>query len=90
LVSNDNVEWTPKLDALLRYGTWLTSARQLRIGGGSIVGIPGNFMEELLLHLANSRFFWISLYLKWKRLPSLGFIFSFFFKKIPKTYLKVG
>ena len=51
-----NVEWKPQMDALVRYGRWITSNWKLWIGRriGRIVRIPENFVEELLMHLANS------------------------------------
>jgi hypothetical protein len=49
------VEWQPQLDALLRYGSWMTPKRRLHFGFGKIVGNPENFVQELLIHLANTR-----------------------------------
>ena len=50
---NKEIEWKPELDALFRYGSWLTSTREFKMDEDSdIVGIR---VEELLLHLANSR-----------------------------------
>jgi hypothetical protein len=51
---NTNIEWSQQLNALLRYGS-LTSLRRLYMDNID-VKMPKNFMEELLLHLANSRF----------------------------------
>ena len=56
LVIRNEIEWKPELDALLRFGNWLTSTRKFRMNEYcDIVGMPKNFAEELLLHLANSR-----------------------------------
>ena len=48
------IEWKPQLDALLRYGTWMTQMKRMHIPG-TITGIPKNFIGDLLLNLANSR-----------------------------------
>jgi hypothetical protein len=60
-----NVEWKPELDALFRYGSWLTSRRWFSIMHPmyKIVGLPRNFTEELLLHLANLRLIILHLFL---------------------------
>ena len=54
LIICNEIEWKPEMDALLRYGGWLTSTRKLLID--SIGGVPENFLEKSLLHLANSRY----------------------------------
>ena len=52
-----NIEWKPELDALFRYGGWLTPKRQFTMDDDcTIVGMPENFMEEWILHLMNSRY----------------------------------
>ena len=57
IYTNTIIEWKPQFDALLRYGGWLTPKRELYMFYySSIAGIPKNFVEELLLHLANSRY----------------------------------
>jgi hypothetical protein len=53
------IEWKPELDALFRYGSWLTPTREFRMAGWNrniVVGVPKNFVEELILDLANSRY----------------------------------
>jgi hypothetical protein len=55
LVLGNKIEWKPQMDALLRYGSWLTSTRKFYCH--RVIGeIPGNFVGKLLLHLANSRY----------------------------------
>jgi hypothetical protein len=52
-----DIEWKPELNSLIRYGAWLTSRRWFVMKiGRNIVGMPENFVEKLLLHLANSRY----------------------------------
>jgi hypothetical protein len=55
-ICKDDIEWKPELDALLRYGSWVTSTRKLYIHNAEGSGMPENFVKKLLLHLANSRF----------------------------------
>jgi hypothetical protein len=55
-IIGNNVEWKPQLNAMLRYGGWMTTIQEFWVNGhGSIVGMPKNFVEELLFHLTNSR-----------------------------------
>jgi hypothetical protein len=58
LIIHKNIEWKPELGALLRFGNWLTQTRKFLMPEyqNSISGMPKNFAEELLLHLANSRY----------------------------------
>ena len=51
----EDIGWKPQLDALFRYGAWLTSTRQFLMDA-DLSGMPKNFVEDLLLHLANSRY----------------------------------
>jgi hypothetical protein len=54
---NNDIEWKPEFEALLRYGHWMTSIRPFEMDSGhfTVIGIPENFIGELLLHMANSR-----------------------------------
>lgn len=55
LIVRNEIEWSPQFYALLRYGS-LTSWRQWWMWLSNIVGVPENFLGELFLYLANSRF----------------------------------
>jgi len=57
LTIRKQIEWKPELNTLLRYGSWLTSTRRFLMDEyESISEMSKNFVEELLLHLTNSRF----------------------------------